>query len=299
MGLLLRRSLLLCLLLLSQNGYAFQCRDFFTITEQPADFQTISEITRLLETDREVLFPKYQNFTIDQFLKMIFETQKNQLQLIENGTLDLPAEIALHFRALLRKSFQDNAHHLENLREDSPLLRTKISELSNPQTPELKSLQAHVIQFMTTMNTVFAEFLAAAKYPTILKTESNVPELSGSSWTSIESILRKSLTEQELANFKTRQMDLVVQNENRTLWLEVKYLGRHKEYAQASGSGLVEKFTLMKQVADMLPERPRIVLVIVGPGRLKQLAIKQYEDIGIEVLHITYDWHNKSLLNLN
>lgn len=267
---------------------------FYTAASEfnSADITKVQEIMEELTTDRFVSFKEHAGLSVYEYLSWARGTLAYQLKRMDKIHFrDVDPRLVQHYRKLMQKKFNEIQSRLSDFK-NNPLARsTPIEDLIKTDVPELMRLQSDVISFITPVNTIFAEFLAAVYFPRVLSPEVTVQWLIKNS-TRYDDLLLRQISLEQLDNLKERRLDLVaLDSEGVTVWIEVKYLGIDRFYAETSGHHIFEKMTNLKLLADLQTKKTRLILAVAGPGKLTDGAIRKYENIGVEVIHLTPVWN--------
>jgi hypothetical protein len=278
-------SLLALIFFASPTWAQQQCLDIFSSPSAAASPSELSQTTnaiRSLETDR-YRFLKSDQSVFDYLVKLekIQEAQLAALWEVDYQTLR-PYFIE-HYLGMVRMNLSRNSETFAQVMKSFDLRKIKLGQLLNP--PEkYEGLSNAVITMTTRTNSLLAEFAAVVRFPDVQLTEttvSEVVELTGAVTPPAAALLEK---------VGHKELDFVSKEDGAYVWGEVKYLGRHKIYDEIAGNDIVAKMTNIKHLADLMPEKTRVVLIIVGPGRLSQTAIQAYLDQDIEVIYLTPAW---------
>jgi hypothetical protein len=261
------------------------CRDLliFEAPEQKNYFTKISNSLRWLETDRNVAYARHAEQSVHDFIQFILRTQEMQIRAISTeppSTLD--KKILEHYRQIIASHLHTNQRTFDELVEKYPNLKEMKVKTLHEENLDLSDL---IVTMMIRTNSFIAEFLSVLRFPDVLKTETEVGKIVNK-----EEFPQDEASQALLSSVSVRQMDFVSQVGSEIVWAEVKYLGRYKEYSQATGNDVLDKMIKAKQVTDLLDKPHRVVLIIVGPGRLTQEAYEAYIQNGIEVIYMTPGW---------
>jgi hypothetical protein len=251
-----------------------------------------ADILSSLVTDKNKLFSTPRNISAHTLISEIIATQKIQLSRLQAMTFkQIDPAIAEVYVSQMAKAVRDNESEFLKYQTEVPLETISVQELASAQSQtELSVVRDHVSSFAIATNSILAELLTAIHYRNVLLTEETMPVMFGEYWNQAHRDLQRR-TEPAMENyFETKRMDLKVKHYGAIHFLEVKYLGTRQEYTKASGSHVLQKLENVKYAADQLPFATKVVLVLVGRGRLSSHAKESYAQLGIEVLHLTPDW---------
>ncbi len=292
--------ILLFFCMVGSEAYAFHplsCQALFVgvqlddqLDGQLTDEQTLLEIIKIQKTDRTLLFGERPQMSVATFIDEIIRKKQEQLALFRlHDWSSVPVMVREHYAALFEASVNGTSRGVLRLHEFPNFSKLTLEQLIYPE-PNLEPVSSAVVSFMVQSNTVLAEFLAALHFPQVRQTETSISNLINAYDKYIYAPLRYELGEDLWANFLNRKMDLISEDAETYYWVEVKYLGRHKRYTSVSGADVYAKLKNTKALAQLLPVPIRVILAVAGPGWLSADAIKDYEDLGVEVVSLTPNW---------
>jgi hypothetical protein len=262
-----------------------QCFDIFSSQEiagSPAELSRTTDVIRSVETDRFRFLESDQS--VFDFLVKLEKTQESQLATLWSMDFaNLRPYVVEHYLGLVRANLSRNSENFARIMKTHDLRRIRLNQLLQP-SKNLEDLSNTVVTMTARTNSLLAEFAAVVRFPDVQLTETSVREVV--ELTSEVTPSMNALLEQ----VGQKELDFVSREDGATIWGEVKYLGRHKIYDEIAGNDIIRKMTNIKKLARLMPSKTRVVLVLVGPGRLSKTALEAYLDQNIEVLYLTPSW---------
>jgi len=246
----------------------------------------VYKVLKIKDTDRATTFRNFgEERSVGDFLSHMLDAQGLQIQALNWSILTrLTPDMAADFQRRLEKNLEENRSHFKAINEAYATQDINLREMRKSEDPKMQQLQSQVITFIARSNTILAELLAAVHFEKTVSGEKSIATIIGDTrWQRLEKELQEQFPPADIENFSTRQMDVVAQQNGVTYWVEVKYLGRNKEYNELSGYRVYTKMQIMKFLADQMPEATKVAVMTVGPGRLTEKALRRFEDIGVEV----------------
>lgn len=301
-----RKIVILCLLWVSLShsvpAFGLQCFDLFTVkTERlvslpphqaAKDYEFLLNVMRRLETDRFLLFPRYSQWSVYDFLKEILRIHEDQNQRIQSHSFsNVPRQFLEEYKNHIQTETVNTATQFALIAQKFDLRRIKVEDILQPKTPETESLQSHVISLVVAPITVMAELLVAVRYGNVRSTEENIPSIVPH-WEREIRLSDHHLNRQDFFDLERKTVDILSTHPHEIYLIEVKFFGRHKVYDSVSGKGVFTKLSHLKQVTSG-NKRIKVILAIVGPGELSPGTLKHYAENGVEVVHLTPDWYKR------
>lgn len=260
------------------------CFSFFEKVSVQESVDQTENIIRQLETDRYKIHDHHGHENLSSYLMSVLRIQERQLAAITPANYpQIPKSIVEDFHHRVAQAVELNFARFNELRENHPLTQIPVDRILERRN-EGDAFASEVFRIIIRTNPILAEFMAAARFPQVLLPETPVHNIVTRGEKQIPGV--RDL----LDVVGNKQMDLVSREGDTVLWIEVKYLGRHKLYDDAAGRDVSDKMINAQHLVELLPNKTRAVLVIVGPGRLKPEALEIYVNNGIEVIYLTPEW---------
>lgn len=252
-----------------------------------SDEQTLLAILKIQETDRVELFAARPRMSVAAFIDEIIDKKYEQLERFRiHNWSSVSVPVRDHYAALFELSVKGTSQGIRRLYEFPNFAQLTLEQMIHPE-PHLEPIRSALMSFLVQSNTVLAEFMAALRFPQVVQTETSINGLIAPYAPWVYAPLQQKLGVHGWGNFLNRKMDVISRDPHTYYWVEVKYLGRHKRYTSVSGADVYEKLKNTKELAQLLPIPIRVTLAVVGPGWLSLEAVKQYEDLGVEVISLT------------
>lgn len=276
-----------------------QCIDLFAVKQRPIltavksqaekDFDFLYQVMRKIESDRYQLFPQYAKWTIYDFLNKIAQIHSEQKALINSHDFpNVPQRFLKEYKEQIAGEARNTVKQIEILENKFDLRNIKVEDILDPSENALMTLQSHVISLIVSPVTAMAELLVAVKFGSLQSTEENIPFVVPH-WQREVTKNRHLLSPHDLAALQRKTVDILSVNPQSLSLIEVKFFGRKKEYREASGTDVLGKMSDLRKITNG-NQRIRVILAIVGPGRLTQRSLNRYRNNSVEVIHITPEW---------
>ncbi|MBY0313899.1 MAG: hypothetical protein K2Q26_00135 [Bdellovibrionales bacterium] len=263
-----------------------------TSSQVQRDFQFLVSVMKILKTDRFEIFREHQDLSVAQFLKFVAQTHQYQLQQILNYRFsNVPREFLEGYLQQITKTVKVSRSRIEYFQEHQTLdiHKVKMRALLDPRSDDFQKLSDMVVSTMVSPTTIMAEMLAAIKFGYQRSMEQHMEDIVPNWDREVESN-GHLLSEADLTHLKTRRMDVLsIRPDNKIYLIEVKYLGRNKDYNKASGSDVLRKMKLLRQITQS-NSNIQIILAVAGPGKLTEDMYEKYAEHGVKVVHLTPNW---------
>lgn len=263
-----------------------------TNTQVQKDFQFLVSVMKVLKTDRFEIFREHQDLTVAQFLAGVAKTHQYQLQQILNYRFsNIPREFLEKYLQQITKAVRISQSRIQQFQENQPLdiHKVRMKALLDPRNDDIQKLSDMVVSTMVSPTTIMAEMLAAIKFGFQRSMEQDMEDIVPH-WDREVANNGHLLSEADLTHLKTRRMDVLsIRPDNKIYLIEVKYLGRRKDYDKASGSNVLRKMTLLRQITQS-NSNIQIILAVAGPGKLTEDMYEKYAEQGVRVVHLTPHW---------